>query len=91
MAFQGPECQGNTRAEKIRSSVEVSVMDVEQRELSILNIEKTTDLPVGGIEMMKTEPFKISRMLVYQVISIVKKNRGSAGVDELNFRGIGRR
>lgn len=53
--------------------------------LSSLIIKKTTGLSVGGTEMIRTKPFKIPRQLVYEAYLKVKKNRGSAGVDELSL------
>jgi RNA-directed DNA polymerase len=77
---KGKSTDAEHRGGVIRSSVEATVMDVEQRGYIIQLILKTNQNNWKE-SMEKTKSFNIPKSLVWNAFKLVKANKGAAGVD----------
>lgn len=90
---QGESTNAGHRGGLSRSSVEASVMDVEQRRWPV-QLNEEGQPRCGRSSPHETKPFQISKHLVVEAYRRVKANKGRAGVDaqsiadfERNLRG----
>src|SRR5574344_1398465 len=69
----------------LRSSVEVSVMDMERRGRHTQATEIIQLLNKEEDMMKEAKPFVIDKTLIYKAYLKVKENKGSAGVDSVSI------